>query len=78
MDILVLILLTLNGSDVYSKVVQMPEHSTKKDCLEAGVQWMATQKPADSPQYLCAEKSSTQNMDADGAPLEPPKPKVSL
>ena len=57
MEILVLILMTLVNGDVYSHVYQMPATATRKDCVQAGGAWMATQKGEDSPQFLCAVKS---------------------
>ena len=62
MEVIVLILLSLVNGDVYSRVMQMPDHSSHKDCLSAGAQWLATQKAADSPQYLCLEKSDVSKM----------------
>ena len=55
MEIVVLILLTLSGGNVYNKVLQMPTPS-HRDCLQAGAQWLSTQKAEDSPQYLCLDK----------------------
>ncbi len=69
MEITVLILLSLINGDVYSKSIQMPEHSSHKDCLDAGAQWMAAQKQADSPQYLCLVKSDVSQME-DGGPAK--------
>ncbi len=56
-DTMALILMTLVNGDLYSKVIQMPDKSSRKDCLGAGAQWLATQKSAESPQYLCVLKS---------------------
>ena len=64
MDILVLIVLTLVNGDVYNHVYQMPDHTSQKDCIQAGAAWMDTQKLEDSPQYLCAIKSDVARLPA--------------
>jgi len=74
MDILVLIVLTLVNGDVYNHVNQMPEHASKRDCLTAGAVWMAGQKLADSPQYLCAVKSDVSKMPIPPAAPAPDAP----
>ncbi len=66
-EIDVLILLTLVNGDTYSKVLQMPAHSSHKDCLNAGAQWLSTQKPQDNPQYLCVIKSQGEGLPETGA-----------
>lgn len=73
-EIIMLIFLTLSNGDVYNKVWQMPTGATHKDCLQAGAQWMSTQKPEDSPQYLCLVKGDTSHAD-DAAPAPTPSPK---
>jgi len=69
METIVLILLALSNGDVYGKTIQMPAHSTHKDCLEAGAQWISTQDSKTSPQYLCVVKSDVSQMN-EGGPAE--------
>lgn len=69
METIVLILLALSNGDVYGKAIQMPAHSTHKDCLEAGAQWIATQDSKTSPQYLCVVKSDVSQAE-DGGPTK--------
>lgn len=68
METIVLILLSLINGDVYSKAIQMPEHSSHKDCLNAGAQWLAVQDAKDSPQYVCLVKSDVSQMEGGGPP----------
>ena len=77
---IVLILLTLVNGDIYSKAVQMPAETSHKACLDAGAQWLGTQKAEDSPQYLCLEKSDVSKMTGGDSPSadEPPKPKTPI
>jgi hypothetical protein len=68
MEIIILIILALTNGDVYSKVIQMP-NASHKDCLAAGAAWLDSQKPEDSPQYLCLVKSDRVHTE-DGGPAQ--------
>jgi hypothetical protein len=53
--VLLVMILSPEG-DVYTHTFSDPQ-TTEKDCMQAGANWIQTQRPESAPQFICVLKA---------------------